>query len=212
VSTENDRPTYSTSGSSGLFDGNEYSDAPTTILPGSFDYEPVTEEPPGRKPPGWHAGADLGLLVLRLVVGAMFIAHALQHLFGWFAGDGINGMSKTLSELGYNHTPLLAWITGFTELVGGVLVLLGLFTPIGAAALLGLMANVIITKFNGHLFAGDVELESVYAAAAFTLLFAGPGRVSLDRSTPWYRNVLAFGVVFFVIAAGVAVTMLLVFR
>lgn len=212
MSTENDRPTYSTSGSSGLFDGNEYSDAPTTILPGSFDYEPVTEEPPGRKPPGWHAGADLGLLVLRLVVGGMFIAHALQHLFGWFAGDGINGLAKTVGALGFNHTTLLAWIAGFTELAGGMLVLLGLFTPIGAAALLWLMANVIVAKFNGHFFAGDVETESVYAAAAFALLFAGPGRVSLDRHTPWYRNVLAFGVVFFVIAVGAAVTTLLVFR
>jgi putative oxidoreductase len=212
VSTHDDHPTYSASGSSGLFDGNEYSDAPTTILPGSFDYEPVTEEPPGRTPPGWHAGADLGLLVLRLVVGAMFIAHALQRLFGWFQGDGINGTGNLLRTLGYNHTPLLAWITGFTELVGGVLVLLGLFTPIGAAALLGLMANVIITKIDGNVFAGGVEVESVYAAAAFTLLFAGPGRISLDRPTPWYRNTLAFGVVFFVVAAGVAVTFLLVFR
>jgi putative oxidoreductase len=194
-------------------DDPEYSNQETTVLPGSSPYDAFTEEPPAQRPrAGWHAGADLGLLVLRVVLGALFIAHALQQLFGWFQGDGIDGLARQLGEFGYSNTTALAWVTGVSELVGGTFVLLGLFTPAGAAALLGVMANVIVVKINGNLFVGGVELESIYAASAFAILFAGPGRISLDRPTPWYRNATAFGFTFLLIAAAAAVTILLVFR
>jgi putative oxidoreductase len=194
------------------FDTSGYSGAETTVLPDTSSYDPfndVTTKPAG---PLWHAGADLGLLVLRLVLGALFIGHGLGQLFGWFQGDGLDGTEQLLASFGFSNTTALAWVTGVTGLVGGVFVLLGLFTPAGAAAMLGLMGSAIWVKFNGNDFAGRVELEAIYAAAAFAILFAGPGRVSLDRPTPWYRNASAFGVVFFIIAAGAMVTMLLVFR
>jgi putative oxidoreductase len=232
VSTEDDRPrhaggdyasggsfgrgneAYSGGGTSSYFDDGEFSSQTTTVLPGADPYDGFTEDAPvaGPKPAGWHAGADLGLLVLRVTLGALFIGHALQQLFGWFHGTGLDGTSATLAHFGYHSTSILAWVTGLTQLVGGTFVLLGLFTPIGAAAILGVMANVIIVKINGNDFAGGVELESIYAAAAFTILFAGPGRISLDRPTPWYRHVPAFGVAFFLVAAAATTTMLLVFR
>ena len=196
------------------FDGGET----TTIFSDTPAYDALTEEAPERaRAAGWHAGLDLGLLVLRLVLGGLFVAHGLQKLFGWFQGDagvnGINGTVKLIEGFGFHsHTTVLAWATGLTELVGGTLVLLGLFTPAGAAAILGLMGSAIWVKFNGNDFAGRVELESIYAAAAFALLFTGPGRVSLDRPTPWYRHTSAFGVIFFLLAAAAAVTTLMVFR
>jgi putative oxidoreductase len=233
VSTEDDRPRhaggdYASGGSfnrggeaysgatSSYFDDTDYG-SQTTVLPGSSPYDSFTDETTTvidrpRKAATWHAGADLGLLVLRVTLGALFIAHALQQLFGWFQGDGLTGTANLLAHFGYHNTAILAWVTGLSQLVGGTFVLLGLFTPIGAAAILGVMANAIIVKFHGSDFAGGVELESIYAAAAFAILFAGPGRVSLDRPTPWYRYNYAFGVVFFVIAIGATVTFLLVFR
>ena len=185
----------------------------TTIFSDTPAYDALTDEEPKRPPVTWHAGLDLGLLVLRLVLGALFIAHGLQRLFGWFQGDGIDGTIRLLESFGFHdHTSVLAWLTGVTELTGGTLVLLGLFTPAGAAAILGLMTSAIWVRFNGHDFAGRVELESMYAAAAFALLFIGPGRVSLDRPTPWYRYASAFGVIFLIIAAAASITMLTTFR
>ena len=197
------------------FDEGAFGSGDTTIFSQTPAYDALTEEAPERaREAAWHAGLDLGLLVLRLVLGGLFVAHGLQKLFGWFQGDnGINGTVKLIESFGFHsHTTVLAWATGLTELVGGTLVLLGLFTPAGAAAILGLMGSAIWVKFNGHDFAGRVELESIYAAAAFTLLFAGPGRVSLDRPTPWYRHTAAFGVIFFLLAAAASVTTLVVFR
>jgi len=176
-------------------------------------YDALTEEEPERGPATWHGGLDLGLLVLRAVLGALFIGYGLRDLFGWFQGGGIDGTVKLIESFGFHdHTTVLAWVTGVTELTGGTLVLLGLFTPAGAAAILGLMGSVIWVKFNGHDFAGRIEHEAMFAAAAFALLFTGPGRVSLDRPTPWYRHTPAWGVVFFLIAAAAAVTMVTVFR
>jgi putative oxidoreductase len=197
---------------SGYFDETGFSSSTTTALPGEPRTDEELEALGGRPRAGWHAGADIGLLALRLVVGPLFIAHGLQKLFGWFQGDGIDGTADLLAGFGYTHTTTLAWATGLSELVGGTFLTLGLFTPAGAAAILGVMANVIAIKFNRNDFAGAVELEAVYAAAAFALLFAGPGRVSLDRPTPWYRYAGAFGVVFLLIAAAAAVTVLVVLR
>jgi putative oxidoreductase len=203
--------------SGGYFDDGGFGGAETTtIFSDAPAYDALTEEAPPpeeRAPAPWHAGLDLGLLVLRVVLGGLFVAHSAQKLFGWFQGDGINGTAKLLESFGFHsHTTLLAWMTGLTELAGGALVLLGLFTPAGAAAILGLMGSAIWVKFNGHQFVGNVELEAIYGAAAFALLFTGPGRVSMDRPTPWYRHTAAFGVIFFLLAAAAAVTMVVVFR
>jgi putative oxidoreductase len=74
------------------------------------------------------------------------------------------------------------------------------------------MANVIVVKGNWNQFLGGVELEMIYAAAAFALLFTGPGRIALDRHTPWWRRTPLFGLIFLVIAAGLSVVTLVVWR
>ncbi|WP_243754183.1 DoxX family protein [Labedaea rhizosphaerae] len=167
------------------------------------DYDPF-DDPRRREPPAWHGGADLGLLVLRVTLAVLFVAHGVQHLFGWLNGPGIGGTEKMLAGFGFDQTTLLAWLNGVSEILGGVLIGLGLFTPAGAAAILGVMACAIAVKADVNLFAAGAELEIVYAAAAFTVLFAGPGRISLDRHTPWYRKAPTFGVIFLVIALGAA--------
>lgn len=201
---------------SGYYDDEgAFGSSEATTIFDSPAYDGLSEDtaPVRTRDAGWHAGLDLGLLVLRLALGALLVAHSFQHLFGWFQGDGINGTRALIEQLGFrDHTTLLTWITGLTELGAGVLIILGLFTVIGASALLGLVGTLIWTKFSGRQFAGDVELETLYAVGAFALLMMGPGRVSLDRPTPWYRYATAFGVVFLLVAGGAMVTVLLVFR
>ncbi|MGH3858121.1 DoxX family protein [Actinokineospora sp.] len=165
-----------------------------------------------RAPHQWHFGADLGLLVLRVALGAMLVGHGLQKVFGIMQGPGIDGFAKFLGTLGYQQTTLLAWVTGVTELTAGSLLVLGLFTPAAAAAALGVMANAIWVKLDINEFLGSVELEALYAAGAFALLFAGAGKISLDRNTPWFRRAPAFGFVFLVLAIGLSVATLIVLR
>lgn len=196
---------------SASYDRSAYDDEDTSLL-GSvrapIEDERTTELARRR----WHAGADLGLLVLRLTVGTLFIGHGLQRLFGLLDGPGIDGTARMLTEFGFQRGTLLAWVTGVIEIGGGALVVLGLFTPLGVAALLGVIASAIWVRMDLNVFTGGVELEIVYAAALGALLFAGPGRVSFDRPTPWYRNALAYGFVCLLISAGATVATLMLLR
>jgi putative oxidoreductase len=200
--------------------GYSSSSAPTTYVPDVA----VDEDEFERPKPGWHAGADIGLLVLRLGLGGAFILAGLQKLFGLFGGPGINGFAGELGQSGFNQTTLLAWVTGVSELGGGALLVLGLFSQFGAAAILGVMANVLFFKItggatffgkgSGNYLAGQggFELEAIYAVAAFALMFTGPGRVSIDRPTPWYRHPGAIGFISLLLAAGATAVTLFVFR
>jgi putative oxidoreductase len=230
VSTEDDRGYFTTSdsssttqnfgtpssGSAGFFDDDAaFSSAQTTTFTGYGETETTEppEEPRSRKAE-WHGGLDFGLLVLRLALGGLFVAHGLDQLFGWLNGpvDGMDATRQMLTGAGFTEPGILAWVLTISEIAGGALVVLGLFFPVGAAAILGVMANVIVVKGNWNQFLGGVELEMIYAAAAFGLLFAGPGRVALDRHTPWWRRAPLFGLIFLVIAAGLSVVTLVVWR
>lgn len=170
-----------------------------------------------RKPFAWNGGADLGLLVLRLVLGGTFIAHGAQKLFGAFNGPGINGFAQYLESFGFQQTRILAYVTAITEIGGGALVVLGFLTPLGAAGLLGVMINVVTLKWNNGFFLGSgtapgFEFDLVLGALAAALLFLGPGRASLDNPRAWARVPLPWGVLFLLVAAGASVITLVVLR
>lgn len=219
VTTDDDRSRAAGGYSdSGHFDEAGYSSEQTTVMPGSSGYESsfgedVFADAAEEKPPiQWHGGLDFGLLVLRLVLGGLFLAHGLDQLFGWFDGGGRDATQQLLDQFGYHETTILTWVLTISQIAGGALLVLGLFTPAGAAAILGVMVNVIMVKSDWSLFLGGVELEMAYAGAAFALLFTGPGRVAIDRNTHWFRKAPAYGFVFLIIAAGAAAVTLLVFR
>ncbi|HVK20498.1 MAG TPA: DoxX family protein [Actinokineospora sp.] len=184
--------------------GSGYDDATTALT--------TEDDVAVREPHQWHFGADLGLLVLRVTLGALVVGHGLQKVFGIMQGPGINGFAQWLTSLGFEQATLLAWVTGITELVSGSLLILGLFTPAAAAGVLGVIANAIWVQVDIKEFAGAVEKETLYAAAAFALLFAGAGKISLDRNTPWFRRAPAFGFIFLLLAAGLSVVTLVVMR
>lgn len=212
--------TPSSASSSSFFDDDAaFSNAQTTTFSGLGDTdttETTTDDAAAskRRKPEWHGGLDIGLLVLRLALGGFFVTHGLDKLFGWFNGplDGMDATRDMLTAAGFTEPGVLAWVLALSETVGGVLVVLGLFFPAGAAAILGVMANVIIINGDWNLFLGGVEQEMTFAAVAFALLFTGPGRVALDRHTPWWRKAPVFGLVFLVIAAGLSAVTLVVYR
>lgn len=140
---------------------------------------------------------DIGLLILRLVVGALFIGHGTQKLFGWFEGGGPQGTGQFYQGLGFRPGLPMAVLGGVSEAGGGTLLVLGLLTPLGAAAIIGMMvtAGVAVHAKNGVWNTnGGFELPLVFGTAAATLVFTGPGRYSLDRAVGWDLDGVAYGI------------------
>src|SRR3954466_13391036 len=88
---------------------------------------------------------DLALLVLRLVVGGLFVGHGAQKLFGAFGGHGLAGTAGFFDQLGLSPGALHARAAGVAEFFGGALLMLGLFTPFAAAAIIATMVAAIVT-------------------------------------------------------------------
>ncbi|MEU8463405.1 DoxX family protein [Streptomyces sp. NPDC029003] len=132
---------------------------------------------------------DVGLPVLRLVLGAIMAVHGTQKLFGWFNGPGITGTGAFFSGAGYPAGRTMATLAGLTETLGGLGLILGLLTPLAAAAVVGVMINAIAVKWTGAVFGlTGVEFEALIIAAAVTLALTGPGRFALDRALPVLRE------------------------
>lgn len=174
------------------------------------------QDPAPREPDRWHGGLDIGLLVLRLLLGAIMGAHGLQHLFGLFGGPGIDGFAKVLSGCGYTtQTTLLSWIIGVTEVGVSLLLIAGLFTPVASAALLGVAINVVYVKFCGGFFEGSgkgFEFELLLAGVALAILCMGAGRISLDRNTPWRRRPMPIGLLALLLSVAASVVVLVLCR
>ncbi len=128
---------------------------------------------------------DVALLVLRLVLGGVFVAHGAQKLFGSFGGPGIEGTTEFHEQLGIEPARPMAVLAGLTEFLGGILVVAGFLTPLAALALIGVMAVAVLTvKLKNGFFAanGGYEYNLVLAAIALALVLAGGGAYGLDAA------------------------------
>lgn len=128
---------------------------------------------------------DLGMLVLRLVAGGLMIGHGTQKLFGWFGGHGVRGTAGWLESMGFRPAAPLAVATGTAEAVGGALLLTGFLTPLGAAAVAGVLFTAIVSVHWGRGMwnqNGGAEHPLMLATAALVTTFVGPGRFSIDAA------------------------------
>jgi len=127
---------------------------------------------------------DLGLLVARLVFGALIAAHGAQKLFGWFGGYGLTGTGGFFESLGFRPGRVFAAAAGLAEWFGGILLAFGFFEPVGAALVASVMIVAIVSVHwhNGVLAQGGIELPLLYAAAGSALALTGPGAYSLDAA------------------------------
>jgi putative oxidoreductase len=155
----------------------------------------------------------IGPLILRVVLGAVFIGHGTQKLFGWFGGGGPERTGSMMHGLGYRPGREIGMVAGAAEALGGLSLLLGMLTFLGAAAVIGVMVNAIVAVHvrNGFWNANNgFEFPLVNAAAAACLAFAGPGRVSLDWAIGWHLWGVFWGVLSLVIGFAAAIAMLAV--
>lgn len=121
---------------------------------------------------------------LRLALGTIFIAHGAQKVFGAFGGRGLNAFVNAPAPLGLWPSWLWMGTAAFAELLGGVLVLLGLFTRLGALAIAGVMLVAIFGVHRQAFFVnqGGMEFAIALLSIALTLLYLGGGRFSVDAN------------------------------
>ncbi|MFM8598449.1 MAG: DoxX family protein [Mycobacterium sp.] len=146
--------------------------------------------------PGRRGTQDLGLLVLRVVLGVILIAHGLRNAFGWWGGPGLGGFADSLAEAGFQHSGLLSYLGAGGQIAAGVLLVLGLFTPLAGAVGLGLLVSGLLVAIDAQRQEGGVvilgsdrvEYLLVLTAAMAAVVLAGPGRYGFDAGRGWARR------------------------
>jgi putative oxidoreductase len=136
----------------------------------------------------WPINVSTGLLLIRLVVGLLFVGHGCQKLFGWFGGEGMEAWVGTIEKAGLHPASLWASLEAWAELGTGLGLAVGLLTPFAAALLVGDMLVAIVkvhapkglwSQYGGF----EYNLVLIALLVAFGLM--GPGLYSLDRRLPF---------------------------
>jgi len=139
----------------------------------------------------------------RVTIGALFVGHGTQKLFGWFGGGGPEGTGQMFESVGLKPGRRNALASGLAEAGGGALFAAGAVTPLAAAAVSGSMITAIKTiHWEKGIWssAGGYEYNLVLLVAAFGLTENGPGPWSVDGllgrerwGTLWALAALAAG-------------------
>lgn len=138
---------------------------------------------------------DLGLLILRVSLGMLLIAHGLRKLFGWWGGQGLTGFKHAISDAGYQHSDILTYVAAGGQIAAGLLLILGLFTPLAAAGALAYLINSLLAGVSaqtGSRFAFFLpdghEYQLMLLVMAVTIVLVGPGRYGFDGERGWARR------------------------
>ena len=128
------------------------------------------------------SATNLALLILRVGLGAVFLAHGINHIFG---GGKIAGTGRWFESLGMRPGFLHAWTASLTEIGAGALLVLGLLTPFGGAGVVGVMLVAWITNHlkNGFfIFRPGEGWEYVMTLTLLGVVVGtlGPGQWSVD--------------------------------
>jgi putative oxidoreductase len=126
---------------------------------------------------------EIGLLFLRLAVGLTLAAHGAQKLFGWFGGPGLSGLGEAFARLGFQPGRRHALVAGLVEVGGGLLLALGLLTPVAGALVFSVMLVAAVSvHFKQGFFntSGGYEYNLILAVAGLAIAFTGPGALSMD--------------------------------
>ena len=126
---------------------------------------------------------NLALLVLRCGIGAVMLAHGLNHIYG---GGKIAGTAGWFQSLGMRPGKVHAWLASLAEVAGGIALVLGLLTPLGGAAVVGVMVVAWITNHRGNGFfifrpGEGWEYVMTLTLVGFAIAVVGPGEWSLDE-------------------------------
>jgi putative oxidoreductase len=123
------------------------------------------------------------LPILRVGIGLILIPHGAQKLFGWFGGAGFVRFIQIFESLGYKPGTLWVTIVALTEFVGGILLVLGLFTRAAALAVVIFMVVAVhYTSAKGFFWLQQgSEYSLLILIVGVVFLIRGGGEYSLDR-------------------------------
>jgi putative oxidoreductase len=133
------------------------------------------------------AATDLALVVLRVALGSVFLAHGWNHVWG---GGRLPGTARWFESLGMRPGRVHALLASVTELGAGVLLLAGLLTPLACAGVVGVMTVAWVTNHRGNGFfifrpGEGWEYVMVLTLVGAALSPLGAGRWSLDHLLGW---------------------------
>lgn len=124
------------------------------------------------------------LPLLRITLGAILIPHGCQKLFGWFGGLGFDGFSALFDRLGYRPGAFWVAIVALTEVVGGLMLIVGFFTRFAAAAVAIFMINAVWFTWNAGGFfwtKQGAEFSILLLVVSLVFLVRGGGEYSIDE-------------------------------
>ncbi|KWX21439.1 MULTISPECIES: DoxX family protein [Mycolicibacterium] len=191
---------------------------------GPFAAEPTEIEPDEViddrvRAAGRRGTQDLGLLILRLAVGGLLLLHGLQKAFGWWGGPGLDGFNTSLDEMGFKYADIVTYVATGGQIAAGVLLILGLFTPVAAAGALAYLINGVLAeamaaheqaRLSEFLTDGH-EYRLIVVVATAAIILTGPGRYGFDAGRGWARRpfVGSFVALLLGIGAGIGIWVLL---
>jgi putative oxidoreductase len=132
-----------------------------------------------------RSAVDWALLLARIIVGVVFMAHGSQKLFGAFGGPGLAGVVQMMGPLGYLVT--------IGEFFGGLGIIVGFLSRFSAAAMILIMLGAIamvhgkvgfFMNWMGQQGGEGFEYHLLAIAVLATILIAGPGRLAIGRFLP----------------------------
>jgi putative oxidoreductase len=125
---------------------------------------------------------ELGLTILRVVLGVIFIAHGLPKLTG-----GIEGTAEFLGAVGIPAPIVAAWFIALLETLGGLMLLVGFFvTPVSLLLVIHMMTGIVLVHAPNGFYvigpgAGGVEFNLLLVASLLVMMFCGAGLAAIDN-------------------------------
>lgn len=125
--------------------------------------------------------ASVGLLLIRVFVGLGLAAHGWQKFFG---EHGVAGFAQFLTSLGVPAPQFAAYVSATTELVGGVMVALGLLTrPVATIVAFNMFVAAFTAHRGAYFLPEGMEYALNLAIVFLGLALIGPGKIAIDRAT-----------------------------
>jgi putative oxidoreductase len=138
-----------------------------------------------------YAAIDVALLIARIIVGVVFMAHGAQKLFGAFGGPGLSAVVGMMGPLGY--------LVSIGEFFGGLGLVVGFLSRFSAASIIVIMLGAIgmvhaklgfFMNWMGNQAGEGFEYHLLAIGILLVILIAGPGRYAIGRSLPLSKYVV----------------------
>jgi putative oxidoreductase len=138
-----------------------------------------------------YSAIDVALLIARVIVGVVFMAHGAQKLFGAFGGPGLSAVVGMMGPLGY--------LVSIGEFFGGLGLVVGFLSRFSAASIIVIMLGAIamvhlkvgfFMNWMGNQGGEGFEYHLLAIAILLLIVIAGPGRYAIGRSLPLPRSIV----------------------